>query len=63
MTNVTPQSEWKRRMDLVESSSFRALCAEYAQKLGITAAEWNANRASILLFFANEMCARENAEK
>jgi hypothetical protein len=47
-------------MDLIESTEFIKLCAEYAKKLGVTAKEWNDNRAGLVLFFANEMCAKEN---
>jgi hypothetical protein len=59
-TKVTIETEWKRRMDLIESPEFIKLCAEYAKKLGVTAKEWNDNRAGLVLFFANEMCAKEN---
>ncbi len=44
-TQVTFESEWKRRMDLVENPKFRQIAIEAAKKLGITAEEWNANRA------------------
>jgi hypothetical protein len=59
-TQVTIETEWKRRMDLVESPAFVKLCAKYAKELGVTAKEWNENRAGLVLFFANEMCAKEN---
>jgi hypothetical protein len=57
---VTMQSEWKRRMDLIENPKFRALCIENVKKLGITAQEWNENKAGILMYFANEFCGYEN---
>ena len=57
---VTIETEWKRRMELVESPAFIELCVNAAKQLGITAKEWNENRAQLVLFFANEMCAKEN---
>ena len=30
------------------------------EKLGITADEWNTNKATLLLYFANEFCGIEN---
>lgn len=57
---VTIESEWKRRTDLIENPVFVKLCIKYAKQLGVTAKEWNDNRAGILMFFANEMCAKEN---
>ena len=41
--------EWKRREDLVMDIEFRKVCAEGAKKLGITAKEWNENKAVILM--------------
>lgn len=57
---VTMQSEWKRRMDLIENPKFRSMCIEGAKKLGITAQEWNQNKAGILMYFANEFCRFQN---
>jgi hypothetical protein len=57
---VTIETEWKRRTDLIENPEFVKLCVEYAKKLGVSAKEWNENRAGLLMFFANEMCAKEN---
>jgi len=57
---VTIKSEWKRRMDLIENPNFIALCIESAKKLGISAQEWNENKAGILMYFANEFCGYEN---
>jgi len=52
--------EWKRREDLIMDIEFRKVCAEGAKKLGITAKEWNENKAVILMMFANKFCAIEN---
>ena len=54
------QKEYKRRTDLIEDVKFREMCIELAKKLGITADEWNENKATLLLYFANECCAIEN---
>ena len=62
-TQVTIESELKRRMDLVEDPKFRQIAIEAAKKLGITAEEWNTNRAGLLLMFANEICSLENKQK
>jgi len=62
-TQVTFESEWKRRMDLVEDPKFREIAIETAKKMGITAEQWNANRAGLLLMFANEICSLENKQK
>ena len=59
-TQVTIESEMKRRMDLVEDPKFRQIAIETAKKMGITAEEWNANKAGLLLMFANEICRIEN---
>jgi len=62
MTNqtITIESEMKRRTDLFENVEFRKLCINAAKKLGITAKEWNENKAMLCLYFANEMCRIEN---
>jgi hypothetical protein len=54
------KAELKRRTDLVECLEFRKLAVELAKKMGITAQEWNNNKAGILLLLANEFCAKEN---
>jgi len=59
-TNQFIKAEYKRRMDLVNDVEFRKSCVELAQKLGITADEWNTNKATLLLYFANEFCGIEN---
>lgn len=53
-------AEIKRRMDLVNDVEFIKLCAQGAEKIGITAREFNTNRAMICLLFANEFCSIEN---
>lgn len=57
---VTINTEMKRRTDLIEDKAFRVMCIETAQKLGISASEWNKNIDIYLMFFANEMCRIEN---
>lgn len=60
MTTITVESEMKRRMDLVNDNAFRKVCAEHAEKIGITPKEWNENKAMIILKFANDFCSMEN---
>ena len=57
---VTIESEMQRRMDLINNPNFVKSCVESAKKLGITAEEWNKNKAMLCLFFANEICSMEN---
>ena len=57
---VTVQSEFQRRMDLVNNANFVKACVESAKKLGITAQEWNENKAMLCLYFANQICSMEN---
>jgi hypothetical protein len=59
-STITIESEWKRRTDLIENSEFVKSCIEVSKKLGVTAKEWNENRAGLLMFFANEFCNKEN---
>jgi hypothetical protein len=61
-TQVTIESEMKRRMDLVNNPDFVKSCVESAKKLGITAQEWNENKAMLCLYFANQICSMENKE-
>lgn len=56
----TVQSEWQRRIDLIENPTFISKCATIAKEMGITAKEWNENKAIILLMFANQYCKLEN---
>lgn len=59
-TAITFNSEFKRREDLISNAEFRATCAQYAQKVGITSEEWNTNKMGILMMIANEVCGLEN---
>jgi hypothetical protein len=59
-TQVTIESELKRRMDLVENPDFRKSCVEIAKKLGISAKDWNENKGLLLMMWANEVCRIEN---
>lgn len=59
-TEITIESEWKRRTDLIESSDFRKECAKYAKKMGITSQEWDLNKVEIMIIIANEICSHEN---
>jgi hypothetical protein len=54
------KTEYQRRLDLVNDVNFRKSCVELVKKLGITAEEWNKNKAMLLLYFANEFCGIEN---
>lgn len=54
------KEELKRREDLVMDIEFRKIVAKHAEKIGITADEWNNNKMPILLYFANEFCSIEN---
>ena len=54
------QAEFARRTKLVYDQEFRQHCADYAKKIGITPKEWNENKAGIIMFIANEVCAHEN---
>ena len=62
MTNATEAitKEWKRREDLVMNDAFRSDCARIAKDSGITAEEWNNNKAMICLMWANEICRLDN---
>ena len=54
------KSELKRRTELVECLEFRKQAVKIAEKLGITANEWNKNKVAILMMLANEFCKIEN---
>ena len=60
MNTVTIESEFKRREDLINSESFRLKAIEICKQMGITAQEWNENKAGILMYLANEACAIQN---
>ena len=57
---ITIELEWKRRMNLIQNPEFRKSCVKAAKELGITASEWKENKAMLLMFFANKLCAMEN---
>lgn len=57
---ITIQSEFKRRTDLIENPKFRELAVKAAKELGITEEEWNNNKVALLMFFANQLCSIEN---
>ncbi len=48
------------RFKLVQDKIFRELCVKVCKELGITAAEWNANRADICLYIANQFIGLDN---
>lgn len=52
--------EFELRMKLVEDQQFILDSIKIAKQLGITADEWNKNKAMILLMFANEMIGLDN---
>jgi hypothetical protein len=52
--------ELEIRKQLVEDVKFRELCVKVCKELGITAAEWNANRADICLYIANQFIGLDN---
>jgi len=54
------KAEFKRRTDLVNDLDFRKKCVEAAKALGITKEEWDKDRLTIMLIFANEVCKLEN---
>jgi hypothetical protein len=54
------KNEMDLRMSIVNDKEFRLQAVEVAKKLGLTAQEWNENKAMILLFIANEMISMDN---
>jgi hypothetical protein len=40
---------------LINNENFRKTCAETAEKIGITAQEWNANKVNILYMWASQV--------
>jgi|688.fasta_scaffold1543894_1 hypothetical protein len=54
------KNEMDLRMSIVNDKEFRLQAVEVAKKLGLTAQEWNENKAMILLFMANEMISMDN---
>jgi hypothetical protein len=69
-TNLTQQkkmeatqfinAEFQRRIDLIENAEFCNKMAILAQEIGISAKEWNENKAVILMTFANKYCQLQN---
>jgi hypothetical protein len=49
------EEQMRLRMELIETPAFREMCVAYAKSVGITADEWNENRAGILMIMANEV--------
>ena len=54
------KNEMELRMKLVENPDFIKQCINVAKQMGITAQEWNKNKAVILLHFANEVIGIDN---
>ena len=48
------------RFKLVQDKIFRELCVKVCKELGVTAADWNANRADICLYIANQFIGLDN---
>ncbi len=57
---MTIASEFQRRAELVENPDFISKMAILAKEIGITAKEWNENKMTILMMFANQYCQLEN---
>lgn len=58
------ENEMNLRVKLVNDPKFIKQSVEVAKRIGITANEWNENKAAILLYFANETLKidRENGD-
>lgn len=50
------------RIKLVNDPKFLELCIKCLKQMGIPAQEWNENKMSIALYFANEFIAKDNKE-
>jgi hypothetical protein len=59
---ITIETELKRRTDLIECPDFINKSVKAANKLGITAKDWNENRTAILLMLANNVCKLQNEQ-
>ena len=59
-TQVTIQTELKRRTDLIENPLFIEKAIEAVKMMGISSKEFNNNRMAILMLIANEFCAIQN---
>lgn len=53
-------AEFQRRIDLIESADFRSKMEVLAKEIEISAKEWNENKATILMMFANQYCQLQN---
>lgn len=54
------KAELKRRFDLINNKEFVNICIDTVKRLGMTAKEWNKNKAPLLMMFANEAIGIEN---
>ena len=54
------KKEMDLRLKLVHNPNFINDCIKIAKKMGITAEEWNNNKAALLLFMANEAISKDN---
>ena len=61
-TQVTIQTELKRRTDLIENPVFIQKAIEVVKTMGISVDEFNNNRMAILMLIDNEFCAIENKQ-
>lgn len=53
-------AEFQRRVELVENPEFISKMVVLAKQIGISANEWNENKAAILMMFANQYCQLQN---
>ena len=59
-TKMTTTSEFQRRAELVQNPDFISKMIILAKEIGITTKEWNENKMTILMMFANQYCQLEN---
>jgi len=57
---MTTTSEFQRRAELVQNPDFISKMIILAKEIGITTKEWNENKMTILMMFANQYCQLEN---
>jgi hypothetical protein len=57
---MTIASEFQRRAELVNNPDFISKMVILAKEIGITSKEWNENKMTILMMFANKYCKLEN---
>ena len=53
-------AEFQRRVELIENPEFISKMVVLAKQIGISANEWNENKAAILMMFANQYCQLQN---